>query len=382
MSRLWTVAVASGSVLAVVGLVNTLRNLRIMRTPPAAAESRGAQVSVLLPLRDEAHRVRPCLAALAEQEFDELVVLDDASTDGTSDVVSDVLGDDDRLVLLRGTDDPPSGWLGKPWACQRLADVANGDVLLFLDADVVLEPDAVRRCVTLLTDSGTSALCPYPRQVVHGILGRLVQPLLQWSWLTTLPLDIAERSRRPSTAAGNGQLLVAVARDYREIGGHSAVRTDVLEDVALIRRFKECGFPAGMADGTNLAECTMYRSDHELILGYTKSLWSAFGSPVGAIATVSALSLTYIVPVVAAAFGPDKPVRLLGAAGYTAAVLGRWLVARRTGQHTFPDCAAHPISIGAFAWLVFESFRRHRRGTLNWRGRPVAVAPGGSELFG
>lgn len=382
MSRLWTIAVASGSALATLGLINTWRNLRIMRTAAPSDGPPSARVSVLLPLRDEEHRVRPCLTALAGQEFDELLVLDDASTDGTSEVVTEVLGEDSRLVLLRGTDDPPSGWLGKPWACQRLADAATGDVLVFVDADVVLDTDAVRRSVMLLTDSGTSAICPYPRQVVHGLLGRLVQPLLQWSWLTTLPLDVAEQSSNPSTAAGNGQFLVVSASAYRAIGGHGAVRSEVLEDVALIRQFKKHGFPAGMADGTDLAECTMYRTDRELIEGYTKSLWSAFGSPIGAMVAVSLLSLTYIVPAVAAVFGPDRRVRALGLAGYSSAVFGRWLVARRTGQHTLPDCAAHPISIGAFACLVFESFRRHRRGTLNWRGRPVAVAPAGNVQFG
>lgn len=375
MSRLWTAAVATGTALAVVGLVNTWRNLRIMRTPPPCDSSDPARVSVLLPLRNEAHRVRPCLTALADQEFTELLILDDASTDTTPDVVREVLGTDQRVVLLHGTEEPPPGWLGKPWACQRLADVAKGDVLLFVDADVVLDNDAVRRTAALLAESNASALCPYPRQRVHGVLGRLVQPLLQWSWLTTLPLDLAERSANPATAAGNGQLLATRRRDYQAIGGHGSVRTEVLEDVALVRQFKLHGYPAGMADGTHLAECTMYTSDVELIDGYTKSLWSAFGSPQGALTALLGLSLVYVVPPVASMLGPTRQVRLLGLMGYLAAAAGRWAVARRTSQHTFPDCALHPLSIVAFGGLVIESFRRRRQGILNWRGRPVVASP-------
>lgn len=383
MSRWWTYAVAGGAGLAIAGLANTWRNLRILRTaPPLEATTADQRVSVLLPLRNEAARVTACLESLAQQDFDELIVLDDASTDGTAEVVVDVLGEDPRLVLLTGTEEPPRGWLGKPWACQRLADAASGDVLVFLDADVVLDPGAVQRTVSLLLTDDLSIICPYPRQVVHGTLGRLVQPLLQWSWLTTLVLDRAEVSANPATAAGNGQLLATLAVDYRSVGGHGSVRSEVLEDVALVRQYKSNGMFGGMADGTDIAECTMYTCDAELIDGYTKSLWSAFGSPAGAAGALTGLTAAYVMPAVAMVIGPTARVRLIGFVGYAAAVLGRLAVARRTDQRTMPDCAAQPVSILAFTWLVVESFRRRHRGELSWRGRPVAVGPADSEPAG
>ncbi len=365
--RAWRATVIAGSVLAGLGLANTVRNLRIFRTPPMEGSAR--KVSALLPLRDEEARARDCLVALREQDIDEIVVLDDNSSDGTAALVEQVLGGDPRLRLIRGDTEPPSGWLGKPWACQRLADAATGEALVFVDADVVLTPSAARRAAAMLDD--LDAVCPYPRQLTSTPLGRLVQPLLQWSWLTTLPLDVAERSPRPSTAAGNGQFLVVGAQTYRAVGGHTAVAGEVLEDVAFIRAVKAAGGTGGMVDGTDLAVCRMYQSDAELVAGYTKSLWSAFGSPVGAAATVAVLSLAYVVPPVAAAIGPDRAVRTIGLAGYGAAALGRILVARRTGQRVAPDAFAHPLSIATFGWLVAESFRRRRAGALAWRGRPV-----------
>lgn len=398
-ARVWRIAVVTGSALAALGLANTARNLRVVRAPaplpgsaspaeaaPESASQRDAsaatpgtpRVSVLLPLRDEAQRVRPCLAALPAQDCAEIVVLDDASTDGTAEVVAAVLGHDPRLRLLQGQGDPPPGWLGKPWACQRLADAATGEVLVFVDADVVLAPDAVAQAVGMLAPSGSLAeaatgpdiLCPYPRQVPVGWLGRLVQPLLQWSWLTTLPLDVAERSRRPSTAAGNGQFLLVRASAYRAAGGHEAVAGEVLEDVALVRAVKAAGGTGGMADGTTLATCRMYESTGELIDGYTKSLWSAFGSPMGAAGACASLLLTYLAPPIAMVVGPGPGTRAVGAAGYAAAVAGRVLVAHRTDQHV-PDSAAHPASIVAFCCLVAMSWHRRRAGTLSWRGRAV-----------
>lgn len=376
----WTLLSVVGSALAVAGLANTVRNLRVMRTPSnrptsvdAIAGADRPTISVVLPLRNEEHRAAACLTSLAELECDEIVVLDDNSTDATADLVRSILGGDQRLRLLRGDDEPPPGWLGKPWACQRLADAALGEVLVFVDADVVLEPDAAVAATRMLRDAGLSVVCPYPRQLTSGLLGRLVQPLLQWSWLTTLPLDVAERSKRPSTAAGNGQFLVVEAHAYRAAGGHAAVRDDVLEDVALVRSIKSHGGRGGMADGTELATCRMYADDGELVNGYTKSLWAAFGSPAGAAGVLAGLSLAYLVPPAAMVIGPGTPTRMIGTVGYGAAVAGRVLVARRTAQRVFPDAWTHPASIFAFGWLVKSSFKRRRAGLLNWSGRPVEV---------
>ncbi|MFM2437989.1 MAG: hypothetical protein RLZ55_806, partial [Actinomycetota bacterium] len=309
------------------------------------------------------------------QRLDEVLVLDDDSSDGTRDLAQDILGGDPRFTLLSSEGDPPPGWLGKPRACQLLADAAVGDVLVFVDADVVLAPGAVARAVRMLDRHDLDVICPYPRQRTAGPLGRLVQPLLQWSWLTTLPLDLAEHSRRPSLTAGNGQFLAVRADAYRAAGGHAAVAGEVLEDIALVRAVKSVGGRGGMADGTDLASCLMYDSDGELIEGYTKSLWSAFGSGAGAAAACAGLALAYVVPPVLMLVGPGRAPRAVGALGYAAATAGRLVVAVRTGQQTLPDALFHPASIVALLGLVAESFRRRRAGRLTWRGRPLALTP-------
>jgi Glycosyl transferase family 2 len=333
-------------------------------------------VSVLLPLRDEAGRVEPTLRSLlAQRGLDrlEIVVLDDGSSDGTADVVRGIVADDPRVRLLDGgSAPPPDGWLGKPWACARLADAATGTVLVFVDADVVLEPDAIAGTVALLRDAGLDLVSPYPRQLAVTPVERLVQPLVVWSWLTTLPLGAVEGSPRPSLAAANGQLLAVDTAAYRIVGGHGAVRREVLEDIALLRAFKRIGFRGCPADGSDIASCRMYEGAAEVVAGYTKSLWSAFGSAPGAAAVTGLLGLAYVVPPVLAVTSGDPRTRATGLGGYAAAVLGRVLVARRTGERAWPDALAHPASIAAFGALTLTSLRRHRRGSLTWKGRPVA----------
>jgi len=365
--------VAAGAIGAAAATAHTALNLRLLRrtssTPPAVAE----RVSVLVPARDEAARIAPCIASILASEGVrdlEVLVLDDGSTDGTADVVTATAAGDPRLRVLRGGDDVPPGWLGKTWACHRLAEQATGSVLVFVDADVVLAPHALAATVAVLRGGGLDLVSPYPRQEADGPLPRLVQPLLQWSWATLLPLRLAETSPRTSLVAANGQLLAMGASAYARCGGHAAVRGEVLDDVALLRAVKASGGRGVVVDGTDVATCRMYDDGAALVEGYTKSLWSAFGSPAGSAAVVSLLALLYVVPPLAAVAGPTPAARRWGAAGYAAGVAGRVLVAQRTGGRPL-DSVAHPASVAAFGVLVAESWRRKRSGRLTWRGRTL-----------
>jgi hypothetical protein len=355
-----------GSALAAAGAVHTAVNAALLRRPDPLARPGPERVSVLLPVRDEAPRVRACLdAVLAQEGVAEVLVLDDGSADGTGELARAV--PDPRLRVLAGAP-PPAGWLGKPHACQQLADAADprSDVLVFLDADVVLAPGAVAATVDLLRRHRLDLVSPYPRQRAVTPAERLVQPLLQWSWLTFLPLRLAERSPRPSLAAANGQLLAVRRTAYQRAGGHAAVRAEVLDDVALLRAVKRAGGWGGVADGTALATCRMYGGWTELLDGYTKSLWSAFGSPAGAAGVVGLAALAYVLPAVAALGGSGA-----GLAGYAAGVTGRVVAARRTGGRAWPDALAHPLSVLALAGLTARSWREHRAGTLTWKSRPL-----------
>jgi hypothetical protein len=350
---------------------HTVVNAAVLRRPDPRTATTTERVAVLLPLRDEAARVTPCLRALLAQDGVadlRIVVLDDGSTDGTADLVRTVAP---QVTLLTGAE-LPAGWLGKPHACHQLAAaVPDADVLVFVDADVVLGRSAVASAVALLRDADVTLLSPYPRIVGAG---RLVQPLLQWSWLTFLPLRAMERSGRPSLAAAGGQLLVTDRAGYDRAGGHAAVRDDVLEDIGLARAVKRSGGRIALADGSTLATCTMYDSWRELTGGYTKSLWASFGSPGGAAGVVAVLVLLYVAPpvtaIVALAVGAVGPA-LMSLAAYLIGVVGRVVSARATGGRAWPDALAHPVSVLIFAWLVVRSFTLRRQRRLSWRGRAL-----------
>ncbi|MET0191085.1 MAG: glycosyltransferase family A protein, partial [Pseudonocardia sediminis] len=243
--RAWSAAVDVGAVLAVAATAHQVVNLRALRTPSPRPPDVGEPVSVLVPARDEAHRIGPTIRSLLAQSGVadlEILVLDDGSTDGTADVVRAAAAGDDRVRVHRGTP-PPGGWLGKPHACAQLAALARGRVLVLVDADVVLAPHAVAAAVALLRapDRPLDLLCPWPRQLADGVAPRLLQPLQVWSWTSLLPLRRAERSHRPSFAAANGQFLLVDAAALGRAGGFGAVAGEVLDDIGLARAVMASG---------------------------------------------------------------------------------------------------------------------------------------------
>ncbi|ANZ41634.1 glycosyl transferase [Lentzea guizhouensis] len=368
MRRFLRAAVRGAAVGSAVAAAHALVNARLMRVPPADPPRCQEKVSVLVPARNEAHRIAATIRSLRNQvgvpEL-EVVVLDDGSSDGTAGEVRRVAGDDERVRVVTGGE-LPAGWLGKPHACAQLADLAQGGVLVFVDADVVLVPHAIASAVALLRENDLDVVSPFPRQLADGAGARLVQPLLQWSWLVFLPLRLAERSPRPSLAAANGQFLVVDATAYHRSGGFAGIATAVLDDIALLRAVKRSGGRGVVVDGSTVAACRMYEDWAEVRDGYEKSLWSATGSPVAAAVLSVVLAWLYVLPPVAALAGSRA-----GAAGYAAGVLTRVVTARATGGRVWPDALAHPVSVGVLLTLVARSWRARRAGVLRWKDRSL-----------
>ena len=365
-SDIWRRTVAVGTGLSLASLALTVDNAIRVRRPGLADIPTAEPLSVLIPMRNEVARAERCLTAALEA-IDRwpgparVLVLDDGSVDGTDAVLARLAAHDDRIEVFEGSP-PPAGWLGTSWACRQLADLA------FVDADVVLEPHAFTSSFALLRNAGLDLVSPYPRQVATSAAERLVQPLLQWSWLSTLPLGLAESSPRESLTAANGQFLMVDAGTYRRSGGHEAVRDVVLEDIALLRAIKAGGGRGVVVEGSTVATCHMYDGWREVRAGYRKSLWSAFGSPAGTSAVTAGLCLMYVVPPLAALTGSRT-----GLVGYLAGVASRLVAARCTGGRTFPDAFGHPASIALFTFLAADSTLARHRGELHWKGRTIEV---------
>lgn len=386
-------AVTAGTGLAVASAVLTAWNRRTVPRLPSTAAPLTGSITVCVPARDEAALLPGLIGDLRAQKGAgqlRILVLDDASADGTAAVARRAMGEDPRCTLLRNTAGPPAGWTGKSAACALLAEHADRlgsegagrpDVLVFLDADVRLAPTAIAAAVGELRRRGVALLAPWPRQCAETVVERLVQPLLCWSWASTVPVVRTERSTRASTAVACGQFLVFDAAAYRDIGGHAAVADSVVEDLDLARSLRRAGYRTAVAAAGELARTRMYRSAGELAAGYRRWLWSAYGGSVTGGAIVGAVAAwAYWLPPLAAALGRGR-TRRIGLLGYTAAVAGR-LLARGLETGTAPqrrelaDALAHPCSVAAYLLLWARSQRDRHRNALTWKGRVLTPCQG------
>ncbi len=359
-TTLITVAVSISLLLTVNSVIN---HFALIRPKPARIASR---VAILIPARDEEHSITSAVnSALGQELLDqfELVVLNDASTDSTAEKLSAFR--DPKLRVINGELVLPEGWLGKNWACHRLSESVDADFLVFVDSDVTLEPLAVASAINALTENQLHLVSPYPRQLAPTLLARVVQPLLQWSWLTTVPLRTTRSSLRPSLAVANGQFLVCRADSYAASGGHKEIKIEVLDDIELLRSFYRNGFTGCVIDGSDIATCKMYETNQDLISGYAKSLWNAFGGPIGSLFVNVFFLFVYVFPLAGFITGQTS----LALLGLMSGIAGRLVSAKTSNGKLLPYSLLHPISILAFSLLNLVSWWRHLMGTNTWKSR-------------
>ena len=338
----------------------TLMNFFLIRNPHAVSDQRAG---VLVPLRNEAENIKDLIATLSRQVGDfHFYLLDDNSEDLTLDLLEQFTAGDSRFTVIKGAP-LAQGWIGKTWALQQLFDQSSEEFLVSVDADVRLTPDAIARSVATLKSTSLDFISPYPRQIALSFGERMIQPLLQWSWLTTVPLRIAEKSARPSMAIANGQFFVVRRIALEKIGGYKAVKNAVIDDVFLARELIRIGFHGGVINGASIAQCRMYTSWSLIKSGYGKSLNKAFGGAVGASFVVLFLFLTSILPIILSLSG-----NFYGWLGYILIVFSRMLSAIKT-QGRVVDSFLHPISAALLIYLIIYSFKV--RNSVTWKGRTV-----------
>ena len=364
-------AMATTLIIVAVGIsllltVNSVINhFALIRPKPARITSR---VAILIPARNEESSITFAVQSVLSQELldqFEVVVLNDGSTDATAEKLSVLTHP--KLRVINGEPELPQGWLGKNWACHRLSESVDADFFVFIDSDVTLEPLAVASAINALAENNLHLVSPYPRQLAPTLLARIVQPLLQWSWLTTVPLRTTRLSLRPSLAVANGQFLACRADSYAASGGHKEIKSEVLDDIELLRSFYRNGFTGCVIDGSEIATCKMYETNQDLISGYAKSLWNAFGGPIGSLFVNTFFLFVYVFPITGFFIG-QIPLALLG---LISGIVGRLISAKTSSGRLLPDSLLHPISILAFSLLNLVSWWRHLMGTNTWKSRDL-----------
>jgi glycosyltransferase involved in cell wall biosynthesis len=252
-------------------------NSFLFREPPQSREAASsteaaAPISVLIPARNEELGIEACVrSVLASRHVElEVIVLDDASTDRTTEIVR-AIAEKDARVRLETAPSLPAGWCGKQHACFALSKLARFDTLTFLDADVRLETDALARMALFLKQSGAELVSGFPRQDTGTPLEKLLIPLINWLLLCFLPFWGMRHFRWFAFGAGCGQWFMTTRAAYEKVGGHSAIKSSLHDGITLPRAYRKAGFFTDVCDATSLATCRMYRSASAVWFGLAKN---------------------------------------------------------------------------------------------------------------
>lgn len=371
MEALIIVCLALACVPAVLFLVN-LAAYRRPRTP--VAKETLAPISVLIPARNEEQTIGAALDSVLNNqgvEF-EVIVLDDHSTDRTAEIVRRYNARDPRVRLETSPPLPP-GWCGKQHSCFVLSKFARHPWLLFLDADVRLQPDALKQLSGLVQSEGSDLLSGVPQQRVVTFSERLLIPLIHFLLLGFLPMHWARRSRNAAFAAGCGQLMLVRAEAYEQAGGHASIRSSLHDGLKLPREFRIAGFRTSLFDATKVAWCRMYGTNAQVWAGLSKNAVEGLGAPNVIVPMTLLLAGGQILPW----------ILLVASAGsgfvWTAlAAVALGLLPRVAGAIVFKQpwlsALLHPVGIAALLAIQWTALaNRLLRRPATWKGRAYGV---------
>ncbi|MDB6155465.1 MAG: hypothetical protein JWL90_3918 [Chthoniobacteraceae bacterium] len=381
---IYQILILAGLVFSLLTVLANLATFKGLRAAPEFGPD-APLVSILVPARNEARNIKPCAASLLLQTYPnwELIVLDDHSEDGTGQILRE-LGlrpDDSRRHLIEGAP-LPAGWTGKNWACHQLAEQARGEYLFFTDADTVHAPGTITAMVAHARLTNASLVSAWPRLLTETWSEKLIIPMililgmvLYPHWLLTLLQKTGLGARLPrsvarSLGAANGQSLFFKRAVYETIGGHSAVRNHLVEDVALGREITarlNQGMRLENCEAVNFSTCRMYRCFEEVWEGFTKNMRPAFERSVSAFLFVGAMQFClFFVPFI-----------VIGGAGELGGIVGmevgliyliRLLLAIRF-KTSFLGALLHPFGHALALAIGLNSWRRSAGAGVSWKGR-------------
>ena len=333
-------------------------------------------VSILVPARNEELSIERCVHSLLAQDYPdfEVLVLDDQSTDQTRNILSKIAKSNTILKILDGTHSNGTQ-LGKNWACTQLAHQAQGEIIVFTDADTVHNPQTLKKIVAVLLGETADMVTGYPRQIVCTWGERLLVPFFSWAMYTFNPLILAYRLRIPAMASAVGQLLVFRRIAYETIGGHAALDLEIVDDLTLARRIISAGLRWRVAHVADLITCRMYYSSRAAYNGFVKNRFAAFNFRL--------LPFAFVIVWLGVMFWVPLIVGLLWITGVSShadgtqlgicvalSVLVWWLPYR---DLKFPVGLAliFPITIMANVYVAIRSLRHSLSGHLEWKGRII-----------
>ena len=322
-------------------------------------------VSVLIPVRNEEKNIGTLLGSLAQLPYEkaEIVVYDDGSTDNTSEVVAACARVDRRIRCISG-DALPEGWTGKNHACHSLAAAAANEYLLFLDADVTVGEDLLKRAVSYASRHRLALLSMFPRQKMRSRGEKIVVPFMFRILLSLLPLFLIRRCRWTSFSAANGQMMLFHGETYRRYRFHERVRDRLAEDIEIMRLVKRSRLRGDTLVGRKEIECRMYRGYYEGVNGFSRNIFAMFGNSMAFFLLYAVTGLAGWVLLLFLPFQYLTAYLLM-------VVLLNAMIAVTSRQKVSENLLWLLPGTAAFYHIAFLALKRIKHRSFEWKGRKI-----------
>jgi glycosyltransferase involved in cell wall biosynthesis len=331
------------------------------------------RISAIVPARNEELSIATCIdSLLAQPDVLEIIVVDDQSTDRTSQIVRERMSSHAQIKLL-DTGGVPDGWVGKNHAAAEGAQVATQAWLLFVDADAELLPGACVRAREIANAANAGLVSFSPEQITVKWYEKALIPFIYCRLAKRFSYkDVNDPKSR--VAAANGQFLMIHRSVYDAIGGHASVAAEVLEDVAIAKRVKDAGYPMRFGSGAGLVRARMYRSFAAMWEGWKKNLYRLIGgTPTDFRDELSAI--TPIIPFLLILFGLRYPLAIV--AGVLLLLVRQLSYGTELTRNRYPFrlIIYYVPALLLYASVLVASYRGYAKGKLAWKGREIVVSP-------
>jgi chlorobactene glucosyltransferase len=345
-----------------VALINLFTGQYLKKVEPSEYPA----ISILIPARNEEKNIGKLLDDLTGMDYRnyEVLVYDDDSNDQTAAIIIGKSRIDARIRYINGTG-PLTGWLGKNHACHQLARQSRGDYLLFLDADVSVQPGLLNDSLAFMKRHNLDLLSLFPVQKMKTWGEWFTVPLMNRILLGNLPLILIRLSRLPDFAAANGQFMLFKAETYKNNWFYKKVNDERVEDIRIMRLVKKLNHRGQTLLSGGQISCRMYAGYLEGINGFAKNIHAFFGNNW-------LILLIYITLTTLGPFAVWVSISFPALIIYLAvAIIFRIIVSTQSRQSWWLNAVMMPFQQVSLIFISVLAAFRQLTGSLHWKGRRI-----------
>ncbi|MDH3976288.1 MAG: glycosyltransferase [Deltaproteobacteria bacterium] len=339
--------------------------------------------TLIIPARNEEANIERCLTSFINQTYPhnkyKVIVVDDNSSDNTAAIVKRLKEGCPNVHLVK-TGELPQGWTGKNNACRTGVEHAEGEWYCFVDADVSAEGQLIERALNFALARGADLLSINPFQELVSIAERLFLPGIFLSIASSINFSHVNNPEKPESLA-NGQFMLFKKSTYKKIGGHDAIRSEVMDDLAFARIIKEGGHRLYLLFADDMIRTRMYRELPQIWKGFSKNLIEIMKHESTITSVTHSIKFLFLgwMPVVLPLLTFYRP----GACGNDPIYSWAFAIALAGSIIMFITCfmaikalkipalylLSFPLGFTMHAFITLNCLWQSKRGNIEWKGR-------------